>query len=355
MTLNVPIEYYAACCGRAACLWYCQPAGGATLRIQSKKLRAILVPSFVIAFLTTCLFLPVKPALAHNSSHQTSLSSSNLASLVDPFTGTGQQADSFFHGGNTFPGADVPFGMVQWSPDTSSNNDGGYSYSDSLIHGFSLTHLSGAGCSTYGDIPFMPYVGAISDSPASNPNLYRSRFSHSNETASPGYYGIKLNSGVNTQLTVTQHSGLGSFTYPSGQVAMMLVESSGSASGVSASQVNLGTDTISGSASSGGFCGASDTYTIYFWAQFSQPFATKGTWSGSTITTGSTSASGSGSGAFVTFDTSTSTTINVRVGISFVSVANAQANVNQEDPSGAGGYGERGHPDQQYSSRSQLP
>src|SRR5581483_4774353 len=231
--------------------------------------------------------------------------------------------------------ADVPFGMVQWSPDTTSNPDGGYTYSDSSIKGFSLTHISGAGCNAYGDIPFMPYVGTVSASPATNASTYTSKFSHSNETASAGYYQVKLDNGVNTQLTVTPHSGAGSFTYPTGQTAAMLVNVTGSADPVSASQVNIGTYTISGWASSGAFCNkASNVYTVYFWAQFSQPFATIGTWSNSTVTAGSSSASGTASGAFVTFDTSQSTTISVRVGVSFVSVANAQNNVNQEDASG---------------------
>jgi predicted alpha-1,2-mannosidase len=278
-------------------------------------------------------FLLPGHALARSIQNRSATSTTNYAGLVDPLIGTGQQALAF-HGGDTFPGADVPFGMLQWSPDTTSNPDGGYQYSDNTIKGFSLTHISGAGCNAYGDIPFMPYVGNVTTSPASNASLYTSTFSHANEAASAGYYQVMLDNGVNTQLSVTQHSGAGSFTYPSGQTATMLVNTSGSADGVSSAQVNVGSDTISGSASSGSFCGTSDSYTVYFWAQFSLPFANSGTWSGSTVTAGSTSASGSGSGAFVTFDTSSTTTIGVRVGISFVSVANAQMNVNQEDPTG---------------------
>jgi predicted alpha-1,2-mannosidase len=299
---------------------------------RQKHPLTLLIPLFT-TFLVVSSFIFTPSALAYSSHARASSSPTNYAGLVDPLVGTGQQALAF-HGGDTFPGADVPFGMVQWSPDTNSNPDGGYTYSDNTIKGFGLTHISGAGCNIYGDIPFMPYVGTVSNSPASNASTYMSTFSHSNETAAAGYYQVRLNNGVTTQLTATQHSGAGSFTYPSGQTATMLVNVSGSSTGVSNAQVNVGSDTISGSASSGNFCGASDTYTVYFWAQFSQPFATTGTWSNSTLTPGSTSASGSGSGAFVTFNTSASTTIGVRVGISFVSVANAQANVNQEDPTG---------------------
>jgi putative alpha-1,2-mannosidase len=75
------------------------------------------------------------------------------ASLVNPFIGTS-------NGGDTFPGADVPFGMVQWSPDTAARPDGGgYSYGDTAITGYALTHLSGPGCAAEGDVPILPTVG----------------------------------------------------------------------------------------------------------------------------------------------------------------------------------------------------
>src|SRR5258707_13890970 len=80
----------------------------------------------------------------------------NYAALVDPFTGTSVQNGAPFGGGGTFPGADVPSGMVQWSPDTVNPRPGGYAYNDHRIKGFSLTHLRGAGCATYQDFSFMP-------------------------------------------------------------------------------------------------------------------------------------------------------------------------------------------------------
>jgi predicted alpha-1,2-mannosidase len=307
---------------------------------------------------------------------QAAASTVDRASYVNPFTGTGVQQGAPYGGGDTFPGADAPFGMVQWSPDTETYAPGGYWYSDNRIRGFSLTHLNGAGCSAYSDIPFMPYVGPVTTSPASNPTTYISTFSHSNESAVAGYYQVKLDNGANVELTATQRSGTGRFTYPKGQTATMLVNVSGSINGVSDAQANISSNTISGWATSGGFCGASDVYRVYFWAQFSQPFATYGTWHNSIVTPSSTSAqggsqvapavhqaivaqsqlnktsmpigqvkktaqahpnvsvSGPGSGAFVTFDTSKNTAITVKVGLSFVSIANAQANVNQENPRG---------------------
>src|SRR5690242_4203117 len=93
----------------------------------------------------------------------------DLAQYVNPFSGTQPGGPDFGTGGgaeNTFPGADVPFGMVQWSPDTVRAQPGGFYYPDNKIKGFSLTHLSGAGCDGDQDLPFMPFVGQVTTSPA---------------------------------------------------------------------------------------------------------------------------------------------------------------------------------------------
>jgi predicted alpha-1,2-mannosidase len=103
------------------------------------------------------------------------------AALVNPLIGTSG-------GVHTFPGPDMPFGMIQWSPDTSPSrpDGGGYEYDNSQISGFSLTHISGPGCPAYGDIPILPFVGAI---PA-NPGGATANFSHTSETAKTGYYKV---------------------------------------------------------------------------------------------------------------------------------------------------------------------
>lgn len=260
----------------------------------------------------------------------------NLVQYVDPFIGSGVGASDYGTGGggaNLFPGADVPFGMVQWSPDTNPHTQGGYKYGDKTIQGFSLTHMSGAGCSAYGDIPFMPIVGSVKTSPATSPGDYKVGFSHDNEQASPGYYQVKLDSGVNTQLTVTQRSGFGEFTYPSAKPAAMLIKTSGSSNGVSASTVRVvGNNEVVGSATSGHFCGSPAVHTIYFAAQFNQPFQSTGTWSGSGVHPGSTASKGTKSGAYVTFDTSKNQTVQMKVGVSYVSTQNAKENLMKEDP-----------------------
>src|SRR5215475_14620879 len=120
---------------------------------------------------------------------------SNPARYVDPFIGTGGH-------GHTFPGATMPFGMVQLSPDTRLTGwDGcsGYHYSDTRIYGFSHTHLSGTGISDYGDILLMPMVGEFS----LNNRRYSSSFSHRAETARPGYYSVKLDNNIFVELTAT--------------------------------------------------------------------------------------------------------------------------------------------------------
>src|SRR5205814_1697188 len=115
-----------------------------------------------------------------------SYSQSASAKYVNPFIGTGGH-------GHTYPGATVPFGMVQLSPDTridgSWDGCGGYHYSDSVIYGFSHTHLSGTGCSDYGDIMLMPMMGEASF----DNKIYSSKFSHQTEKVSAGYYAVHLN------------------------------------------------------------------------------------------------------------------------------------------------------------------
>ena len=97
-------------------------------------------------------------------------------SLVNPFIGT----QNF---GNTFPGASAPFGMVQLSPDT--GGQGGYDYQQDSIYGFSLTHLSGVGCGVMGEVPIMPTTGALETVDVDG---YKSKYSHEDEQATPGYY-----------------------------------------------------------------------------------------------------------------------------------------------------------------------
>ena len=130
---------------------------------------------------------------------------------VNPFVGTGGH-------GHTYPGASAPFGMMQLSPDTRFDGwDGcsGYHYSDSIIYGFSHTHLSGTGVSDYGDLLIVPQLGKPRIDPGYHANNgYQATFSHEDEQASPGYYSVKLNDGdMNVRLTVSERAGLHEYSF----------------------------------------------------------------------------------------------------------------------------------------------
>ena len=135
----------------------------------------------------------------------------SLTEYVNPFIGTGGH-------GHTYPGASMPFGMMQLSPDTRLDGwDGcsGYHYSDDAIYGFSHTHLSGTGVSDYGDILLMPTNKAVLNNGANGEEGYSSKFSHDNETASPGFYSVHLDdTEINVELTVSKRSGVHRYKYP---------------------------------------------------------------------------------------------------------------------------------------------
>src|ERR1700733_1909848 len=138
--------------------------------------------------------------------------SRNLTQYVNPFIGTAAH-------GHTFPGACYPFGMMQLSPDTRLTGwDGcsGYHYSDSVIYGFTHTHLSGTGCSDWGDILLMPVPKLVNkkEGDAVTIGSYTSKFSHKNEKATAGYYSVLLNNGdIKAELTVGERAGIHRYTY----------------------------------------------------------------------------------------------------------------------------------------------
>lgn len=254
---------------------------------------------------------------------------------VDTFIGTA--AD-----GNTFPGATLPFGMMQWSPDTRA--DGWFHYGDKSIRGFSLTHISGAGCSVYADVPILPWPiyeggsGPVVSKTFDDTSLI---FSHEHESAQPGYYSVEANTasdtGVKTELTVTQRAGIGRFYFPAGAGRMLLFKAVASATinaknreGDTSTIEIRGKDTIVGSVHSGGFCESPTNYVLYFAARFEKPFASFGTWTDK-IAPNTTSATGHHAGAYVSFATGAEPVV-MKIGISFVSIDNAEANLASEIP-----------------------
>ncbi|MGW6733948.1 GH92 family glycosyl hydrolase [Streptomyces sp. NPDC055013] len=274
---------------------------------------------------------------------------------VDPLIGTK-------NGGNVFPGAVTPFGMFSFSPENTRGDatrtaaPGGYHHDATRIRGFSLTHMSGTGCAGgSGDIPFFPYAGEVTSSPASDTKdaVYASDFSHVDETAEPGRYTVRLASGVTADLTATARTGSARFTFPAGKPASLLVRSANSEVGSTDSTVRIDPvrRTISGSVTSGNFCGYLDPegrrayYTLHFTARFDRAFQATGTWQDDRLNPGSTEASGGtggfanggrpvagkGAGGYVRFAPGTGP-VNVKVGISYVSRAGAEANLAAENP-----------------------
>lgn len=144
-----------------------------------------------------------------------------LISFVNPFIGTGGH-------GHTYPGVSMPFGMMQLSPDTRLEGwDGcsGYHFSDEYIYGFSHTHLSGTGISDYGDILLMPTDEMLFNNGADGEKGYRAHFSHVNETASPGYYKVWLDStNILVELTTTLRAGMHKYTYPSSKNQFLILD-----------------------------------------------------------------------------------------------------------------------------------
>jgi predicted alpha-1,2-mannosidase len=263
---------------------------------------------------------------AHGAAAQ--VSSSRPSELVDPFVGTGV-GGSAIGDINTFPAADVPFGMVQWGPDTSPDRaaGGGYHFGDTALSGFSLTHLSGPGCAIYGDVPVLPIVTDVAGAPAD----LTAGFSHSSETATPGRYGVTLDSGVRVDLSVTTHTGLGRFTFPPAAAANVVLKVSDSAARAFGSEVRIvGTTEVVGSVQSGRFCDGPGMYKLYFVAHFDRPFTRFGTWRGSELEWGTRARTSPRTGAVVSFDTRRRRTVGMKVGISFVSVANARRNLDAE-------------------------
>ncbi len=276
------------------------------------------------------------------------------AGYVDPMIGTNGM-------GHTFPGACVPFGAVQLSPDTDTiphNVRGeyqkraydycaGYRYGDRTIVGFSHTHLSGTGHSDLGDILVMPSVGEVRLNPgtADDPESgYRSRFRHETESASPGYYAVTLDdSGVRAELTATERTGVHRYTFPEGSdghIVLDLAHGIYNYDGkVLWSTLRVESDTlITGYRITNGW--ARTNYT-YFAVSFSQPVADygyedrapipyNGFWRRFDVNRNFPEMAGRKVAAYFRFDTRRERELVVKVALSAVSTEGAVANLRAE-------------------------
>ncbi len=286
---------------------------------MNKKLRAITVLAATGILWSSCAI-------------ETKDAAVNVVDYVDPFIGTD------FHG-HTFPGAALPGGLVQLSPDTGTEDwdwCSGYHYSDNSLMGFSHLHRSGMGAGDWGDVLLMPITGDVKVVPGSKENPdegYRSRFSHSDETASAGYYSVLLKDyAVKAELTVSPRAGFHRYTFPKSETSHIIIDAG---HGIreryrQGSEIEIVSDTeIVGHRASHGFVKHKN---VYFCARFSKPFKASGTWNGENIKPGSTEDDGKYIGAFVDYETSENETIEVKVGISYTSIEQARLNVDSEVP-----------------------
>lgn len=241
---------------------------------------------------------------------------------IDPFIGTGGH-------GHTFPGATVPFGMVQLSPQTRLDGwDGcsGYHYSDSVIYGFAHTALNGTGVSDYGDILIMPVVG-----PAVFLNHeYCSPFKKSEENAQAGYYSVKLEKPqVFAELTATKRVGYHRYTFPQSNQSQLIIDLQHRDKVVESSIEFVNDSTIRGMRRSTNW--AKDM-VWYFYMEFSKPFSQKGIAVNDSLNSVATQASGTNIKAFIGFNTTENEIIEVKVGISAVDFRGAENNLKKELP-----------------------
>ncbi|HTI61388.1 GH92 family glycosyl hydrolase [Mucilaginibacter sp.] len=244
----------------------------------------------------------------------------DYAKLVDPFIGTGGH-------GHTYPGAVVPFGMVQLSPDTRLTGwDGcsGYYFTDTVVYGFSHTHLSGTGIADYCDILFMPTTGE----PKFKNTDYMSGFNKKNESASPGYYKTKLDKyNIGVELTATKRVGVHRYDYPRTSQANIIIDLQ-HRDEVLDSWIEVVNDhEIRGFRRSKSW--AKDQY-VYFYAKFSKPFKTYGIALNDQLQQGEKKVQGKNVKMYIQFDNPGE--VVSKVGISSVSAEGALNNLDTEVP-----------------------
>ncbi len=243
---------------------------------------------------------------------------------VNPFIGTGGH-------GHTYPGAVLPHGMVQLSPDTRLSGwdgCGGYHYSDNYIYGFTHTHLSGTGCSDYGDILLMPMGGK----PSPDNKVYGSRFSHTTEKASPGFYSVKLeDDNIQVMLTATERVGLHHYFFGGGTEASIILDLKHRDEVLESSLKIVDRKTITGLRRSKAWA---DNQYVYFAIEFSVPFTNYGIWLNDDLYPMSFTEAESAKNlkAFFQFGNLDKSMVMAKVAISGVSTEGALKNLKAEMP-----------------------
>jgi predicted alpha-1,2-mannosidase len=241
--------------------------------------------------------------------------------------------------GHTYPGATVPFGLVQLSPDTRTagwDACSGYYYTDTNIEGFSHTHISGTGCADMGDILVMPLTGELNDAGTYrtlNADRFKSKFSHDEEFAQPGYYQVKLDTyNILAELTATAHCGMHRYTFPASKDSHILIDLvHGIGSHPTDAKLTVeGKNLIIGYRCVDGWAKGR---MIYFALETSRPFKKFGLEvDGKPLPAGQADAKGANVRGHLDFKTSSGEQIILRVGLSPTSIEEAKKNLAAEMP-----------------------
>ncbi|MGH7739298.1 MAG: GH92 family glycosyl hydrolase, partial [bacterium] len=280
--------------------------------------------------MTTALLFMVFMAQAAWGPARVSASPYGPVTLVNPMVGTA-------NGGNTFPGAVVPWGMVSVSPENDSQAPSGYVSGRPFIYGFGHTHLSGAGTPALGNVVLMPTTGPVSVSLKSRASAYDS------EKAFPGYYKTRLTRyGLLAEMTAACRVGMSRYTFPACDGDANILVDAGARLATDEDRSRYPTQAeiriispqeVEGMSESGGFgqADAREPRKIYFAAQFSKAAKTTGTWENGKLSSEPTQT-GEDVGAVFRFSTADGESVEVKVGLSYVSLANARLNLQTEMP-----------------------
>lgn len=255
----------------------------------------------------------------------------NLTKFVDPFIGTGGH-------GHTYPGATVPFGMLQVSPDNGISSwdwCSGYHYSDSITIGFSHLHLSGTGIGDLSDIRLMPInkkVDLAAEVKTRDDVPYKSLYAHNQEIASPGYYSVQLKDfNIKAELTSSLRTGFHKYTYASNDTQSVVIDLGFAINWdkTTASKISvLDKNTISGYRHSTGWA---KNQKVFFVAQFSKPIEKYELLNDGSYKSDVTTVEGEKAFAQLFFNSENTNEILVKVAVSSVSEANALENLSKEE------------------------
>ncbi len=263
-----------------------------------------------------------------------------LVNEVNPFIGSGGQG---FGVGSAFVGAAAPFGMVRLGPDTTRKGNhptfyhcAGYYHPDTQIRAFSHTHMHGTGAVDYGNVGLLPLVGEAAA--YVSPSARYSRFAHSAETNTPGYYAVTLQeTGIRAELTAGERVALHRYTFPATEKALVMVDAGHFIGGGTPVLARVATDekrrTVTGSFFyKGPMAGRDGGFTTYFVIQSQQPFTGVDGWQNGVFLSGSARAEGTDAGVMLRFATTPQKPVLLRVAISFISLEQARQNMAAELP-----------------------